>query len=312
MYPYSYNNGNIKYNHNIKETTDKWMSYKVDFPSAYPSPYLEHQTVRGDYYKPYGIDNAPLVILVHGMGDHGVIPCHFLARTLVKKGFACFVLYQVFHSSRLPQEIKQKLWNLTPDEWFESYRISVIDVLQVIDWANHITEINQDRIAAVGISFGGFVSSIAMGIDKRIKASALMVSGGNSAKIAWKGSHRHMKGHEWTEAEYRQISSLYSDYLSEIEEKGFENVEPPRKNFLNDPLTFAPLLRDRPMMMINALWDKAVPKEAALDFWEACGKPQITWLPSNHPAIWLWYPLISRKIINFLSTNLGKPVRINV
>ena len=308
MNPYSYNNGEFPFNLNLKQTKAKWSCYRVDFPSAHPTCYEENNTVRGEYYQPQGIDNAPLVILVHGMGGYGAFPCHLLARTLVKKGFACFVLYQVFHPSRLPEDIKNRLYDLTPEEWFESYRISVIDVRQVVDWASNMAEINQEQVAAFGISFGGLISAIAMGIDERIKAGVFMVSGGNSPKMMWKSRRRYTKGYRYSEAEYNQMHSQYMQYLAEVAEKGFENVTPPRKGFLNDPLTFAPYLRQRPLLMLNARWDEAVPREATIDFWEACGKPPITWFPATHASIWLWYPLISRKIVCFLSDTFRTPV----
>jgi len=70
-------------------------------------------------------------------------------------------------------------------------------------------------------------------------------------------------------------------------------------------MTFAHSLRKRPMLMINALWDEVFPRQATLDFWEACGKPAITWLPAGHATIWLWYPIINRKIAGFLRATFG-------
>jgi hypothetical protein len=57
--------------------------------------------------------------------------------------------------------------------------------------------------------------------------------------------------------------------------------------------------------MINALWDQAIPREATDDFWEAAGKPPITWFPATHPTIWLWYPFIRHKIVRFLQSAFG-------
>ena len=69
-----------------------------------------------------------------------------------------------------------------------------------------------------------------------------------------------------TEAEYRHIQESYEQYLAEVAEKGFENVTPPRKSSLTDPMAFAYRLRQHPVLMINARWDTAIPKEATLDF----------------------------------------------
>ena len=108
-----------------------------------------------------------------------------------------------------------------------------------------------------------------------------------------------------TEAEFEEIQSDYAQYLTEVAEKGFENVTPSKNSYLTDPMTFASYLQNRPILMFNALWDEYIPREATLDFWAACGKPTISWFPSTHSTIWLWYPLIQRKITHFLKSNFG-------
>jgi len=304
MNPYSYSSGEPHFNLYLRKATARWLHYEVNFRSACPTRYVKNNIVRGEYFQPQGAGHA-LAILLHGMGDRSVIPCRLLARTLVKKGIACFILYLVFHSSRMPEDIRNRLPALTVDEWFESYQLSVIDVRQVIDWASGRTEINRERIAAIGISFGGFISAIAMGIDKRIRAGVFLTSGGNLVKITWLSkTFGHRMGYNRTEVEYCNTQSSYARYLDQVAEKGFENVIPSERSFLTDPMTFACYLRQRPILMINALWDPVIPKEATIDFWEACDKPTIIWLPGTHTTIWLWYPLISRKIARFLKSTL--------
>ncbi len=304
MNPYAYNSHEPCFNLQLKETTSKWLHYAVDFPTAHPTQYLESNTAYGDYFQPRNTNSAPLAILIHGWGDRSTIPCRFLARALVKKGIACFILYLVFHTSRMPEAMKSRLpLLLTPDEWFQGYQMSVIEIRQIIDWASKRSEIDESRIGIVGISLGGFVSSIAMGIDKRIKVGVFIVAGGNAERIAWNSRNQAItKGHGCTQRECREIRQHYPKYLAEVAERGFDNVSPPIRCFQTDPLTFAPYLRKRPLLMINALWDESIPRQAALDFWQACDKPAILWLPSTHVTVWLWYPLIQRKIANFLTS----------
>ena len=308
MNPYSYVNEEPSFNLHLKGTTSKWLHYAVDFPTAHPTRYEENNTVYGEYFRPRGVDHAPLAILVHGMGDRSIIPCRLLARTLVKKGVACFILYLVFHSRRMPQALRESLPVLTSEYWYEGYRISVIDVRQIVDWAGTRPEINEEQVAVVGMSLGGFVSAIAMGVDKRIGAGVFIITGGNSEKICW-GSRNSVirEGYGCTEAECHRIHSQYPKYLAEVAEKGLESVVPAKECFLTDTMTFAPYLRNRPMLMLNALWDEAIPREATLDFWEACGKPPIAWFPTTHASIWLLHPVVSRKIAGFLISTFGMP-----
>ncbi len=308
MNPYYYSNSVPNAKLQLKQITASWLHYTVDFPTAHPTRHEKNNTVHGDYFQPRNTDNAPLVVLFHGIGDQLLIPGKFLARALVNQGMACFVLYSIFNSRRMPEMVKQRYPTLTPEEWFESYQISVTDVRQAIDWANVRAEIDKEQVAVLGISFGGFISAIAMGIDERIKAGAFLIAGGNSEKIHRKSRKYSMKKgfKQHTEEEYNEIQSDYAHYLAEVVEKGFENVTPIRKNFLIDPMTFTSYLRGRSVLMLNALWDEYIPKEATLDFWEACGKPTINWFPGTHTTFWLWYPLIHRKIAHFLSSTFKR------
>jgi cephalosporin-C deacetylase-like acetyl esterase len=291
----------------LKKVTGKWTSYLVDFPSAFNDGLWGSSLVRGEYFQPQGSGQAPLVILLHGMGDHSLIPCRFLARDLARKGTACLVLNLIVHSSRLPEDMKGRYPVFTSKEWFQIYQTSVIEVRQVIDWADKREEIDGERIAVVGISFGGFISAIAMGIDKRLGAGVFIVSAGNSEKINHMSQLRTIiKDYRRTEAEYQDLQQSYMQYLAEVAEKGLDSVKPARKGFLIDPMTYAHILRERPLLMINARWDEAISAEAVLDFWRECGRPEIVWLPATHATIWLWYPLISRRIAGFFKASFNK------
>jgi cephalosporin-C deacetylase-like acetyl esterase len=306
MNPYNYENGISEVKLSLKEETPKLLHYEIQFRSALNTGYLENSVVKGEYYWPRMERKTPLAILVHGMGDHSVIPCKLLAHSLLKQGIACFIPYLTIHSRRIPKAMHDHLPYLTSDEWFQSYQVSVVDIRQVVDWAYGRTELDAQQVATLGISFGGFVSAITMGVDKRIKAGVFIVTGGNSNKISWLNrTSQYRKRYPRTYAQYLEIQSSYARYLKDISEKGFENVTPANQSFLTDPLTFSSYLKERPILMINALWDKYIPKETATELWRACGRPAIKWIPSGHTSIWLWYPSIRRSIVAFLKSFLG-------
>lgn len=301
MNPYNYPHLEPAFDMQLNQTTRGWSRYVVKFPICKPTRYKENNTAYGEYYQPRRGANWPLAILVHGWGDRSVIPCRLLARDLSKKGIASFILYLVFHQRRMPDVIKERLPNLTPEEWFEGYQTSVIDIRQIIDWAGKNKDINKDHIAVIGISLGGIISAICMGVDKRIGAGVIVVAGGNYQGRAW----LRRTEPDFSEAEYSQSQNLYTQYLREVAQKGIEKVTPSKKSYLTDPMTFASYLRRRPLLMLNAIWDERIPKQSTIDFWEACGKPQIKWYPATHSHIWLLYPLLLGQITNFLKSSFS-------
>jgi dienelactone hydrolase len=297
--PYLYVRQDNGFNFELKEETIHWSRYRVNLPSAQTAKLLEDNGIVGEYLLPKGRQRVPIAILVHGMAARSVTPCKLIANTLVKQGFACFILYLVFHDYRVRDSLRAKYPHLTSEEWFESYQISVTDIRQVIDWAENRSEIDSNKVAAIGISYGGFVSSIAMALDKRINAGILIVTGGNSIKIASRSLLLRLQ-YKYDKSEYLRNQQAYARYLKEVREKGVDNALADNTSYLTDPLTFSGYLRDRPLLMLNAHFDEIIPKAATLELWSGCGRPPIYWYPATHATIWAWYPLMSQRISRFL------------
>jgi cephalosporin-C deacetylase-like acetyl esterase len=306
MNPYEYPGGEPNFTLGVEKANSKWSRRSVEFVTAGPASHDEGRIARGEYFQPLRANNIPLAIILHGLGDRSAIPCKLLARSLVNRGIACFILYSLFHSSRMPEAVKKRAPAFTSEEWLEGYRASVIEVRQIANWARSRPEINHEQVAVVGISLGGFISAIAMGVEERLRAGMFITMGGNSRTITWMSkADTFRKSPTCTEEECQRVHAQYPQYLAEVAERGFDNVTPLRQCFLTDAMTFAHSLRGRPVLMINALWDKYIPKQATVEFWEACGEPAITWLPAGHASIWALYPLISRRVARFLGFNFN-------
>jgi pimeloyl-ACP methyl ester carboxylesterase len=240
------------------------------------------------------------------MGDFSVIPCRLLAGYLVKRGIACFVPLLSVHSARLPKTMKADYPYLPPEAWVNLYRVSVVDIRQITDWAETREELDASRVGVMGISFGGIVSSIAMAVEPRIGAGVFIVTGGNSFRMTrLSRTSGYRDRYRLTDEEYRAQQDEYYGYLAEVEKRGYGRVLPPRASYLNDPLTFAGLLKDRPVLMLNARRDKYIPAECTAEFREACGSPPIVWFPTGHVTLWTRYFTVRRYITAFLEAHLS-------
>jgi hypothetical protein len=282
------------------------IRYDVSFPSAQVPPLLGGTTVGAEYFFPRSRNKAPLAIILHGMGDSSLIPCRMIARSLAGRGIASLILLTVLHKSRMPGAIRSKYPRLSAQEWFEAYQISVTDARQALDWAGRRPEIIPGQAAIIGISFGGFIASIAMGLDTRFKAGIFIESGGNSDKIT---RHSLLLRFQYKlgQEEYRRNQAMYADYLREVAARGYEAADSPKQSYLTDPKTFAAAVKTRPVLMLNAWLDEMIPRAAVLDLWEAYDRPALHWYPATHATIWMWYPWMRSKITRFLEKNFAPP-----
>ncbi len=279
--------------------------YEVTFHSACPNRYQEKDTACGEYYLPNTGSQFPIAILIHGLGiseERHIAPYRMLARDLSKMGIATFILKLLLPAQAAESRRKRQLSRPYIENWLELFQVLVINTGQIIDWAESRNELDAGRVAVIGISTGGMASTIAMAVDRRITAGVFIITGGNMKKISWSESTEVQLSHNCTKSQCHEVYSHYPQYLADVKEKGIENVVPAKECFLFDPLTFAPYLGGRPKLMINAEQDNYVPKDSTLELWQACGRPRIVWLPTNHQAIFLRYHSIRREITAFLGS----------
>jgi cephalosporin-C deacetylase-like acetyl esterase len=303
--PFLYQAASADFTLRLIKQTKQYRHFSVTFPVASPIHYPGADTARGEYYEPNIDGKVPLIIQIHGWGDHSVIPFQWMLAGLLRKGIACFILYQPFHTTRLPQQMKGKLSHFTPEEWFTSYQMAVIDVRRIVDWAEENPHLDSSRISIMGISLGGFVASMAMSVEPRIKTGIFFVSGGNTGKIMQiSRTSKFRKGLRLAQSQYQENQRNYYRYLAEVAEKGYENVRPAHPFYHIDPLTYAPMLKGRKVLMLNALWDGIIPMAAAQEFQQASGKGQLITYPATHVSIWFWYRLIMRQVNKFLDSRV--------
>jgi predicted dienelactone hydrolase len=303
MNPFDYHHGAGNFELQLVRSGPLHEVFKVSFTTAAVPRLIGTDTVSAEYYRPKTLHPTPLLILLHGMGRTSVIPPTLIAGSLADSGIACFVPRLVVHPSRTPKLGTGKR-HLSPEEWFDTYRVSVIETRQIIDWAQNRKEVDPARIGVLGISFGAFAATIAMGRDKRVSAGVLIECGGNSININRTSSAMRSR-YPGPALDHDKLLAEYKSFLDEVARVGFDRAEPAHQTFLSDPLTYAEALKGRPLLMINAKSDELIPPESARDLWNATGRGTILWLPGMHITVWIWYRTISRRVETFLASAFG-------
>ena len=84
--PFSYTAGPADFNLRLVKQNKHWRHYLVDFPVVSANHYPGAETALGEYFEPTRKNNVPLAILIHGWGDHSVLPFKWMAgRTDTKR-----------------------------------------------------------------------------------------------------------------------------------------------------------------------------------------------------------------------------------
>jgi hypothetical protein len=205
------------------------------------------------------------------------------AEYFVARGFACI-------SFRSQGDVGRLYGDPASLSFFRDLlRARVIDTRRVLDWALRRQEIDPTRVALVGFSHGAIVGSLVTAVDPRIKAAALVLGGGNLAGII-RDSHQ--------ESLARIREGLMADEGLTLE--AFYDTAGATLEDV-DPLTYAPLVSPRTVLMINARFDRVIRRPYVESLWRELGRPELIWLPAGHYTAGLFSSYARHKILDHIT-----------
>ena len=200
------------------------------------------------------------IILMHGLpGDR--TNNAFFARGLVLTGAVVLTIDAPFAR---PENRNRAGWPLTFDETDRLEQIQLmIDLRRGVDLLIAREDVDPERIAYVGYSYGAAMGGLLAGIEPRIKAFGLMAGDGGIV------SH-------FTEADGDLLAEL--DRLPDEQSQAWlEFMEP------IEPIRFIGRAAPSSLFFQNALRDEAVARDDALAYQAAGSDPKrIEWYESGH------------------------------
>jgi len=219
------------------------------------------------------------IILMHGLPGDRTNNASF-ARGLVATGAVVLAMDAPFAR---PENRNRSSWPLTFDEVDRLEQIQLmIDLRRGVDLLVAREDVDPERLAYVGYSYGAAMGGLLAGIEPRIKAFGLMVGDGGLV------SH-------FTAADGTPLTEL-NRLPQEQREDWLELMEP------IEPIRFVSRAAPARLFFQNALRDEAVSKEDALAYQAAGSEPkQIEWYESSH-----FLPAEAfRHMANWLGTEVG-------
>lgn len=211
---------------------------------------------------------VPCLVVLHGLGGSKELMAGF-CRALATAGYASCAIDLSGQGERAPAGQKGAV---SADQLEQNLVGSVTqttrDVRRLIDYLDTRHDIDPKRIGLAGLSLGAIIGTVASGVDTRIKATVLVSGGGGWGEIL------------------RVLSARYATYNGQAV-TGRQDLNWPLINALlapNDPLTFAPHIAPRALLMINGRQDTTIPPARAEALYASAQSApnahvRIDWLP---------------------------------
>ena len=203
---------------------------------------------------------VPCLIILHGLGGSKEIMAGY-ALAAAKFGYASLVIDEYGQGERGPLKTP-------PGQQAQALALTVrqtaVDVRRGIDYLETRPDINAKRIGLAGVSLGAIIGTVTAGVEPRVKAAVLISGGGDWGLILKTLSSRSaVVGGRDTSA-FKKIDFAALTVLLAPE----------------DPLTFAPHIAPRPILMLGGRQDTTIVPQAQSELFEAVRQPkQIIWYP---------------------------------
>jgi dienelactone hydrolase len=140
---------------------------------------LPEVQAEGIYIVPKGLTGkAPLVISMHGGGGspevalfNGGANYHDMVRGGVKRGYVVFAPQHLFSANGFPKDIRNRIDERLRLVGTSLTAVEIAKITRSLDVILTRPEVDPDRIAMVGLSYGGYYALVTPAVDTRIKVS---------------------------------------------------------------------------------------------------------------------------------------------
>ena len=238
--------------------------YDLAFPSPVKSAVPENDTVRAEYFVPQGASAGGKVsaVLVLDILDGAAVVSRGEAVWLAQNGVAALVVYMAHYGPRRPPGSKVRLLSPDVDRTLAALRQTVLDCRCAAAWLAARPEVDADNLGLVGTSLGSLIGANVAAAEPRLKNVCLLLPAGGLVDAFY--DHPKAKP-------YLLLAELLGG------KDGLKKLIAPA-----DPLTYAPQLKRKNLLLIAASRDDVLPPAGATALWEATGKQKIVWFDATH------------------------------
>ncbi len=290
MYIYEYKKEKINYTKAKKLQYDEYsfeVNYDVEFEEN-KNVYLHLFEAKGNKFKGD-------IIFLHGIGNGNIPYLEWYGKFFSDKGYRVTFVILPYHLKRTPKGYNggDPFYSANPDKCVVRFHKAIKDVRRTIDLLETFPNYNEKKLYLMGLSFGGIIGTMVMGLDKRVKSGVLVVTGGNWRWINFHSTYTGMVREEYAtkgnpygcNSEQFCIEHFRKDPVGFCS-KNFNTIQDiftksPIPCYHYDPLSYAKFV-DQPILFIKGVFDKIMPKEASEDLIKLLPNRKVKQIPTGH------------------------------
>lgn len=261
------------------EPSSRWIAQRVTLEA----PGMPHP-IRLDWYAPpprvLGGKPAPerraavLIFPILWGNDLGV---REFARGFARQGLHGIIVYRPKEKFSMEKPLGQLE---------EHFHATVVQARQVVDWLATQPSVDMTRLGSMGISMGGALNVLVAAAEPRLTRYVFCLPAARLARVTMTtkdGSIRKKR---------REYLGRYGLTAEQAERTLTETL-------VSEPLAVAGTIDPRRSLMVIALADRVIGRQASLALWRALGRPPTLWLPTGHYTALFALPYVQLKVLWF-------------
>ena len=174
--------------------------------------------------------------------------------------------------------------DLSPSEVEDKLRRTVIEARAITAALGARPEV--ERLVYLGVSAGGIFGTLLLAVEPRIERAVLVLPGGDLARLVQVSEESSVTAYReaWA-ARGVPPAALAAAFAREVR---------------TEPLTLAPHVDPRRVLLFLGAQDRKVPIEGGLALREALGRPETYVLAGNHETASVSFGFVLRQALEFL------------
>lgn len=303
MVSFDYERGPVKFTEGYILKTKQFRCSHIRFATRYHRPERGTETVELYHFEPREVPIGSVMIL-HGLGTKNIAFLMWLASHLANAGVRTTVpiLPGNFTRTAHGSTSGKDYFSSNVEGTLRFWEHAVVDILTSADFLGQSGYWHENN-CLVGYCLGGMLSVIVDAVDEDVFNQTIVIAaGGDIAELMWhsptlafvRREFQRGGGREYFLDDRKKFQDIFWRDIQRL--KSFESVGEMLRSDIHpllkvDPIAYAGFVPTSRITMLEAIFDRSLPRRSRKLLWEALGRPRRYFIPAGH-VTWLPFQFV--------------------